>query len=91
LLTPLGRDLFVTGPGPETGASTSGQVRCAQIPEKSGTDAVAWPGLVVGTVCPKTAVAAAAAPRNVAGKRKYRPTLMISSPFPFTSFDFVSV
>ena len=34
---PLRRDRLVIGPGPAGGVSKSGHVRCAQIPEKSGT------------------------------------------------------
>jgi hypothetical protein len=69
------RDLFTTGPGPDTGDSNP-RDGCAQMPEeKSGIDAALCVALPAGpaggtTDCPQAGVAAA--PANVTAKRKSR-------------------
>lgn len=70
--------------GAHGGGSTSGQVRCAHIPEKSGMDAPLWiPPILAGssagaTSCSKAGLAAAAA--NVTNKRNsHRGAFMLPS------------
>src|ERR1700733_9465382 len=80
LLAPLRRDRFVTGPGPDRGGSTSGQVRWAQMPEKSGMDADAWgpAGRAAGAAsCPKAGTTTDAT--SIANKRQFRCTFMPTS------------
>ena len=72
LPTPLGsRDLFTTGPGPDSGGSKPGQNGWTQMPEKFG---VAAAPCAPSFVCPKAGVAATS---NVASKKKslFMPTL----------------
>src|SRR6202049_3626051 len=74
LPSPVGRrDLFNTGPGPDSGGSKPMDWR-PHLPEKSGMDAALCApllaGLTAGAACPKAGVAAAVA--NVTNKRKSR-------------------
>src|SRR3974390_1246815 len=64
LLTPFRCDMFLTGPGPAGGGSTSGQVKWAHMPEKSGMAALSCTPLLAGppagvVVCARSGVAAA--------------------------------
>src|SRR5215470_14153832 len=64
--TCLVRDLFSTGPGPDSGGSKPGRDRWPHMPEKSGTDAALCVPLVL---CAKAGVATT---NNVANKQKSR-------------------
>ena len=68
------REVFITGPGPASGGSKSGQVRCAQMPEKSGIDAVPTEGALV---CPHAGTAVAAT--NTTNERVCRGIAMPAS------------
>src|SRR5215468_7764906 len=75
--TCLVRDLFTTGPGPDSGGSKPGRDRWPHMPEKSGMDAALGipvpAGLTAGAgVCPKAGVAAAATSANTEEKFRHR-------------------
>src|SRR5882672_8626982 len=69
---PLRRDRLISDVGPDAKGSKPGIEACAHMPEKSGMD-----GPRTGA-CPKAGAAAAAT--NVTGKRKFRVSVMLSSP-----------
>jgi hypothetical protein len=68
------RDLFLTGPGPDSGGSKAFSDWLLHVPEKSGIDAVLRVLLLAGptagaTPCPKAVMEAAA---KITNKRKSR-------------------
>jgi hypothetical protein len=74
LLTPLTRDRFVTGPGPEAGGPKPGRSQRCHTPEKSGdVAALSEPPAATceagATVCPQAGEAADA---NIINRNKSR-------------------
>jgi hypothetical protein len=89
LLTPLIRDLFVTGPGPDAGGPRPGRNQRCHTPEKSGVDAALCVPLPAGAAvgadrCPHAGETAAA---SVTNKKKSRSrTFMVSALSRFRHF-----
>jgi hypothetical protein len=68
--------LFITGPAPAGGGSKAGQVRCVQIPEKSGADAaLVFPAGRSADAAEKAIIAAAA--DAAANKKVFRSAVML--------------
>jgi hypothetical protein len=75
--------VFITGPGPAAGGSKSGQVRCAQMPEKSGIGAALGLALPFGP----TPGAATCAIRRRRGNRGCTPIRRLLRIAPATAHD----